>query len=257
MMDAETISARLARILAPGFPPESDWTKLPLAVIDFETTGIDPAEHRIVEYGFALFDDGKFQQATQGLLNPGMPISEEASKVNGITDQDVADKPTFEQYFDELADVLRGRVPVAYNVEFDRNFLLNEVGRVIRKRLIEDARRNQQATITAEVIDSAMNPDDLPAAFRQNVEWIDPLVWARKIYKYEKGGNKLVTVCKRLNITIDRAHRADADAKAAGEVLLALAPKIEQPSYYHLIKNQKDLAISQQRELERWLAQKK
>ena len=151
-----------------------DWSKLPLAVIDFETTGLDPDKDRIVEYGVALFNDGKFLEVMGGFVNPEMPISEAASKVNGITDADVQRAPVFRfVYAHVLNIVLNGFIPVAYNAKFDREFLLQEVSRVMQEKVVERTRELNTMFVTPELIRVHTNGI---MAFNPNVEWIDPLV---------------------------------------------------------------------------------
>ncbi|MBO0885414.1 MAG: 3'-5' exonuclease, partial [Mycobacterium sp.] len=62
------------------------------------------------------------------LLNPGRDIG--ATHIHGITARDVAGAPRFEQVVPMLLDVLRGRVIVAHNVQFDLRFLHAEFARI-------------------------------------------------------------------------------------------------------------------------------
>ncbi len=67
----------------------------PLAVIDLETTGIDPKVDRIIEISvLKLTPDGGADHRTRR-VNPGVPIPPEASAIHGITDDDVAEMPSF------------------------------------------------------------------------------------------------------------------------------------------------------------------
>ena len=243
-------------IPAEGFSPIEDWKGLPLAVIDFETTGLDPKSDRIVEWGVALFNEGKYEGIFGGLLNPGFEMTDEVIQVHGITNEQVKDCPSFEEMYPKLEKLLKNKIPVAYNAEFDREFLLNEAGRVIRKIVIEQARKAQTVMVTAETIEQSLSPRDLPPAFRANVEWIDPIVWVRHIQKYEKG-KKLIDVCKRLGIEIDQAHRAGADAKATGEVLFALERRIDEKQYQLLISRQQELDFEQKTDYKRWKARQR
>lgn len=247
-----TMMDRLQRVPASGFDPTADWRKLPLAVIDVETSGLDPVVDRVIEWGIALFNEGKFERSMGGFINPSCDISEEVTKIHGITNEQLREEgvPKFEDAYEIIRTALENRIPVAYNAEFDRSFMLNEAGRVIRKMVIGQVREMGSVTITPEMIEKTLNPDTLPAAFRGNVEWIDPLVWVRHIQKYEKG-KKLTDVCARLGIEL-KAHRAEADAAAAGEVLLMLAPRIDADTYYRLLDMQKKLSISQEKEYQAW-----
>ena len=85
----------------------------------------------------------------------------------------------------------RGCVPAAYNAAFDRAFLGNEVARA------SDERRARCAP-----------------ALRSNVDWVDPLVWARELQQGERS-RALGEVAARLGIALENAHRASDDAEAA------------------------------------------
>lgn len=192
--------------LAPGFDALTRWADIKLAVIDFETTGLSPQNDRVIEIGVACFDGGRLSLLKNWLINPGIPIPEESRAIHNITDEELADAPPFASVAIELAEVLRDHLPVAYNAAFDRAFLHAEIGRLPSVML-----------------------EPMPPAFLPDVSWVDPLVWARELFQEEKS-RKLVDVSARLGITLDNAHRAASDAQAAGEVLLALAPRM--PSGY-------------------------
>ena len=65
----------------------------PLAVIDLETTGIDPKCDRIIEVSVLKLAPGGEADHRTRRVNPGVPIPPEATAVHGITDDDVADMP--------------------------------------------------------------------------------------------------------------------------------------------------------------------
>jgi DNA polymerase-3 subunit epsilon len=213
--------------LAREFEPTLAWAKAKFAVVDFETTGLDPEQDRVLEMGVVCFDRGEVVERRNWLVDPGIPVPEEARKVHGITDQDLATAPRFDEVFTEVVGLLAGRLPVAYNAVFDQKFLLAETRRV--GRVIED----------------------VPPAMRDDVVWIDPLVWVREILKYEEGSKKLAVVCERLGVPIQQAHRATDDAEAAGRVLLKLAPDMPQ-TYSELIRIQTQYEAHQDAELAAW-----
>lgn len=210
------------------------WADEPLVVIDFETSGLDPMKDRVVEYGVAKFEHGVCVAMLGCLVDPCCRLSDEVQKIHGITNEQLKGKLRFEQVLPQLATLLRGSIPVAYNAPFDRNFLLAEVSRAVPP--------NTEA------------PFYMPQAFSSRVEWIDPLVWVRELRKYDKG-KKLTDVAPRLGVKLEDAHRATADAKATGEVLLKLAPKMPR-LYGQLIEEQQRLALKQQVEFARWRARR-
>ncbi|GAB4245216.1 MAG: hypothetical protein Kow00109_21240 [Acidobacteriota bacterium] len=94
----------------------------PFAVIDLETTGLQPGPDRIVEIAVVRVDPGAEPYvALETLVNPRRPMG--ATFIHGITDADVADAPAFEAVLPHLVSALEGCVVAAYNVYFDARFL--------------------------------------------------------------------------------------------------------------------------------------
>lgn len=94
---------------------------------DLETTGIQPKNDAVVEIGAVRFNNGRPGETFCTLINPGRPIPPEASAVNGIMDDMVADKPGIETVLTELADFCGDLPLVAHNAPFDFKFLLAAV----------------------------------------------------------------------------------------------------------------------------------
>lgn len=102
----------------------------PIVFFDLEATGVAPTRDRIVEISTVkIHPDGRREVASRR-LNPTIPIPEGASKVHGITDQDVAREPTFAQIAPALAAFLEGCDLGGYNVTgFDIPMLCEEFKR--------------------------------------------------------------------------------------------------------------------------------
>ena len=92
----------------------SDWV-----ILDCETTGLDFGDEVISVAVIA--PDGTELMNT--LIMPANPIPPEATRINGITDEMVADVPTFPEIWAQLVEILEGRLVIAYNVDFDENML--------------------------------------------------------------------------------------------------------------------------------------
>jgi len=104
----------------------------PIAIIDFETTGLAPGPDRVVEVSVVRIDPGQQPRIIlDTLVNPDRPMA--ATEIHGITDRDVEDAPRF---FDVGGDFLRaisGCVVASYNVYFDIGFLTYELLRMGQK----------------------------------------------------------------------------------------------------------------------------
>lgn len=100
-------------------------------VCDTETTGVDPAAgDRIIEVGCVEIVDGLPTGRELHLyINPQRTVPAESVKIHGLTNEFLADKPTFSEVANEILAFL-GRDPmVAHNAEFDRSFLNHEFQR--------------------------------------------------------------------------------------------------------------------------------
>jgi DNA polymerase-3 subunit epsilon len=224
--------AHLVRVRAVGVATEFDaadaWLDCPIAFLDVETTGTDPVHDRLIEIGVVIGRRGEIVARHNWLVNPGRPISKESTAVHGITDADVADKPAFAAVATEVLEVLAGAIPAAYNASFDRSFLLAELER------------------------AAIRPSTPPPGVRREVDWIDPLTFARELYKHEDS-RALGDMAARLGVSLERAHRATDDAEAALLVLYALARDARVPrAYGGLIQEQRRLGRIQDEARRMW-----
>ncbi len=98
-------------------------------VLDTETTGLEVNQgHRVIEIGAVLINDRKkSEEHFHSYLNPARLIDEEASKVHGITNADLEDKPFFDEIAEEFINFIEGSTLVIHNAPFDIGFLNNEL----------------------------------------------------------------------------------------------------------------------------------
>jgi DNA polymerase-3 subunit epsilon len=100
---------------------------VPVAVLDFETTGMWAGVDRVVEVAVVRVEPGRPPELVlDTLVHPGRRVG--CTYVHGITDRDVADAPRFEQVAGRLLRAVAGCVVAAYNVAFDLRFLEAELG---------------------------------------------------------------------------------------------------------------------------------
>jgi DNA polymerase III subunit epsilon len=224
--------AHLLKVRAVGVASELDatgeWYGHPIALIDTETTGRDASSDRLIEVGIVIGRGGEVIKRESWLINPGRPIPKEAFAVHGISDADVEGKPPFAEIAHEIVAFLAGSIPAAYNAAFDRGFLLAEFER------------------------AGVRPADPPPAMRREVDWIDPLTFARELYKHEES-RALGDMAARLGIDLVNAHRATDDAEAALRVLYAFSKDPRVPrAYAGLIQEQRRLLRQQDEARKLW-----
>lgn len=112
-----------------------------IIVFDTETTGllkpsIVPLEQQphIIELGLVLVENGLQRLAKNWLIKPGCEITDEITKINGITNADVADMPTFAELANTIAEIFSSAdICIAHNAPFDVGMIDNEFKRLGRE----------------------------------------------------------------------------------------------------------------------------
>lgn len=134
----------------------------PLAFIDLETTGIRIGIDRIVEIAVLKVNpDQSIDQLTQR-INPGIPIPAATTKIHGISDEDVANEPTFNEFAPTLNQFLNDCDFAGYNSNyFDIPMLVEEFLRVGVDYDLEGKK-----FVDVQAIFHKNEPRDLKAAYR-------------------------------------------------------------------------------------------
>jgi len=104
---------------------------MPIAVIDFETTGLSP-DHgdRATEVAIVLVERGRVVDRFQSLMNAGVRIPSFITSLTGITNAMVSAAPDAATVMAEASRFV-GDVPmVAHNASFDRKFWVGELARL-------------------------------------------------------------------------------------------------------------------------------
>jgi DNA polymerase III subunit epsilon len=134
----------------------------PVAVFDLETTGIDTDKDRIVQIAIIRVEPDGRRTTFETLVNPEIPIPPEATKVHGIKDSDVQDKPTFSQIRREVEDYLKDAALAGFNsINFDTPLLAAEL-----RRAESELDLNGVLQLDAMRIFHTMERRDLTSAFR-------------------------------------------------------------------------------------------
>jgi DNA polymerase-3 subunit epsilon len=105
----------------------------PIAVIDFETTGLSPAfGDRATEVAIVLVQGGRVVDRFQSLMNAGVRIPSFITQLTGITNAMLADAPDAAQVMAEASRFVGSAPMVAHNAAFDRKFWVAELQRLDR-----------------------------------------------------------------------------------------------------------------------------
>ncbi|MFN4199280.1 MAG: exonuclease domain-containing protein, partial [Flavobacterium sp.] len=166
----------------------------PICFFDLETTGTDVARDRIVEISILkVFPNGNKETKTW-LVNPGIPIPFLASQVHGITDEKVANEPTFEQLAPHVYNMIKDSDLAGFNSDrFDIPLLAEEL-----LRAGVDFDMKNRVSVDVQTIFHKMEERTLSAAYR--------------------------FYCDK---TLENAHSAEADTVATYEILKAQLERYE------------------------------
>jgi len=107
--------------------------EVPIAILDVETTGLDPyAGDRVCEVAVLRCQTGDELDALQVLVNPQRPMDPRAYAVHGIDDEMLADAPPFDEVAADVLDVIADAVILGHNTPFDLGFIAAEMERAGR-----------------------------------------------------------------------------------------------------------------------------
>src|SRR5688572_11245659 len=93
------------------------------AIVDIETTGGYASANGITEIAIKIFDGKEVVEEFETLINPGQAIPRYIQAFTGITDEMVKQAPDFSEVAEKIHTILKGRVFVAHNVNFDYSFV--------------------------------------------------------------------------------------------------------------------------------------
>ncbi|MCU1717644.1 PolC-type DNA polymerase III [Pseudomonas sp. 5P_3.1_Bac2] len=106
-----------------------------IAVLDFETTGLSPAQDaRATEIGVVIVEGGQIVARYQSLMNSGAWVPPFIERLTGITNAMLRTAPPAAQVMQEVAEFVGERPLLAHNASFDQKFWDAELARVQRRR---------------------------------------------------------------------------------------------------------------------------
>ncbi|MBE7074456.1 MAG: hypothetical protein E7376_00525 [Clostridiales bacterium] len=157
-------------------------------VFDVETTGLKPDRNDITEIGAVKIVNGEIVETFQSLCKPNYIISEQITKLTGITNEMVANEHAPEEIIEDFLLFAGNSIMVGYNVDFDYQFIQYAAKKIERNF---------------------------------NNEFRDCMGDAKS--KLFLPNYKLGTVVNHLGINLNNAHRALFDATATAEAFLHLS----------------------------------
>lgn len=107
-----------------------------IAVIDFETTGLSPAQQaRATEIGVAIVEDGQIVARYQSLMNSGAWVPPFIEQLTGISNAMLREAPPAARVMAEVADFVGDTPLLAHNASFDQKFWDAELALIHRRRV--------------------------------------------------------------------------------------------------------------------------
>ena len=162
-------------------------------VYDFETTGLDTQNDIPIEIGAVKIHNGKIVETFETLINPMREISQEITKITGITNDMLKDQLGLDKVLPDFMKFIGDSGIVGYNnISFDNKILAN-----ICKKY----------------------------GFKMSTVTYDAYVLARQYVRGVKN-HKLGTIAQHLGVALDNAHRAIYDTIATAEVFIKLSDYI-------------------------------
>jgi len=169
--------------------------KKPICFFDLETTGVNVASDRIVEISILKVFPNANKESHTWRVNPEMPIPPVVSAIHGITDEMVANEPTFKELAPKVFQLIKDSDLGGFNSNrFDIPLLAEEM---LRADIDFDMKK--ALSVDVQTIFHKMEKRTLEAAY--------------KFY------------CDK---NLDNAHSAEADTMATYEVLKAQLSKYEE-----------------------------
>ena len=167
-------------------------------IYDLETTGLSPTNDRIIEAYFLNTGNQTFKHI---IVNPGVVIPPEVSKVNGWTNMDVDKYPKLKDVVYEIMDFCeKGCYLVAHNNDpFDKQFMRNAF-----KKL-------------------GFN------SFASTWKFVDTLKIARQLYP-TMPNHKQETLQKKFNIRVNNNHKANNDVLDLSRIFEHLCEELGNPT---------------------------
>jgi DNA polymerase III epsilon subunit family exonuclease len=168
------------------------------AVVDFETTGIDPETDRVIQVAAIVINgEGEIVESFDTVVRPENPAqyTHGAEHVHGISMEQVSQGMPLREALEKVWTISEGNVFTAHNAMFDISFLHAESARVGLENKIDT--------------------------------YVDTLALARRTDQERTRKHSLHALCEHYGINHENAHEAKSDATATAELLIHLMREMD------------------------------
>jgi DNA polymerase-3 subunit epsilon len=176
------------------------WREASYAVVDLETTGLDPNKDEIVSFACVPIDAGRITVGAVSTftIRPSRMPGAETIRIHGLRPKDLSQAAELPDVLDSIFVALTGRVLVAHAAWVERGFLseaMGEAGVRLRRPVVDTAALFRRAQGRLPVDDERVV--------------------------------RLSDAARELGLPVHRPHHADGDALTTAQLFLALASRLE------------------------------
>ena len=195
------LSAAARAYRAVSRPPgRTPWRDAQFAVVDLETTGLDPRHDEIVSFAAVPIDAGRISvgEVVTATIRPTTMPPPETIRIHGLRPMDLTEAPSFPEVVDRILEALTGRHLVAHVAWIERGFLdaaLRPAGLRVAKPVLDTA------ALARHVLDPAGGQRDRPV--------------------------RLADAARHFGLPVHRPHVAEGDALTTAQLFLALAAHLD------------------------------
>jgi DNA polymerase III subunit epsilon len=191
------LAYREAKLPGPGTP----WREVTFSVVDFETTGLDPATDEIISFATVTVDGGKVRvdDVRYELVRPDRMPDADTIRIHGLREADLADAQPLPEHIDALLQALTGRAVVAHVAPVEQGFLraaLSSHGLKLRNPVVDTAALFRELR-----------------HLRRDQPLRDPI--------------GLSDMARSLGLPVHRPHHADGDALTTAQAFIVLATHLD------------------------------
>jgi DNA polymerase III subunit epsilon len=182
--------------------PASSWRETDFTVIDFETTGLDPARDEIISFATVTVSDGRVRldDARYELVRPKQMPGWDTIRIHGLREADLEDAPPLSEQIGKLLVALTGRILVAHVAAIERGFL-------------EAALQPHGLVLRNPIVDTAALAAELNRRRRKPPPKREPV--------------SLDDMARSLGLPVHRRHTADGDTLTTAQAFIALAAHLD------------------------------